>query len=222
VPLKNFLKCGTCGSSFVGYIVKKKRLWYYKCNTIGCKCNRSAKKLNQMFFDKLKTYKLMEKYIQPAKEEFIKCFYENAKESINAMNTLKANLKEIEKKIETLEECYAIGEIERKLYQKFINKYRKEKLDGSMEMDTLSYENSNLEKRIEKYAEILQNSSQIWASNGYLGKLELQELLFPQGIEYDREKNDYRIKEINEVAFVMKQLARETEGNKKVGLSKFI
>ncbi|HWY09918.1 MAG TPA: recombinase family protein, partial [Bacteroidia bacterium] len=72
VPLKNFLKCGLCGSSFVGYEVKKKKLWYYKCNKKGCKCNRSAKTLNQLFYEKLCAFTIDEKYIEPIKDEFLK------------------------------------------------------------------------------------------------------------------------------------------------------
>lgn len=221
VPLKNFIKCDICEKPYVGYIVKKKGLWYYKCNTIGCKCNRSAKVLNQKFGEEIEKYKLMEKYIQPVKAEFIKSFYESARESINMMNSLKGHLNEIKKKTEALEERYAIGEIERELYQKFIGKYRKERLDVCTEMDALTFENSNLEKRVEKYLEILMNPSKIWASNGYLGKLDLQELLFPKGIVYDREKEQYRTTEVNEVAFVMRQLSREAEVNEKGDLGNF-
>ena len=52
VPLKNFMKCSDCGSSFCGYIVKKKGLWYYKCNKTGCKCNKSAKTINNLDTEK--------------------------------------------------------------------------------------------------------------------------------------------------------------------------
>lgn len=44
VPLKIFIRCDTCNQPFTGYVVKAKGLWYYKCRTEGCKCNRSAKK----------------------------------------------------------------------------------------------------------------------------------------------------------------------------------
>ena len=70
-------------------------------------------------------------------------------------------------RIDALEERYAIGEIDKELYLKFISKYRKEKLDISTEMDTLNFENSNLEKRVEKYCQILGNLPDLWASNGY-------------------------------------------------------
>ena len=88
-------------------------------------------------------------------------------------------------------------------------------------MDTLNFENLNLEKRVEKYCQILGNLPHLWASNGYKGKLELQELMFPKGIVYDREISNYRTIEINEVAFAMTEIARDIEGNEKGDLGNF-
>ena len=129
VPLKNFLKCSVCGSSFVGYLVKKKNLWYYKCNKLGCKCNRSAKSMNQLFMDKLNSYALKAKFIDPVKDEFIQLYNEEQKESLTELSVLKSRLIEVEKTVETIEERFAVGDIEKELYLKFKAKYIKEKLD---------------------------------------------------------------------------------------------
>ena len=67
---------------------------------------------------------------------------------------------------------------------------------------------------------ILLNLPQLWLSSGYRAKLELQELLFPQGIIYDREKGIYRTPEINDVVFAFSQLAKGFSGNEKPDFSK--
>jgi site-specific DNA recombinase len=36
IPLIRFVKCNTCGKFLRGYVVKKKGIFYYKCNIIGC------------------------------------------------------------------------------------------------------------------------------------------------------------------------------------------
>lgn len=146
---------------------------------------------------------------------FTKKFNESAKKSITHLAILKGRLTEIANKIEAIEERYAIGELEKDLYTKFISKYRIEKSDVSKEIDSLDFKNSNLEKRVERYCQILQNLPSLWKSSGYKGKLELQELLFPKGIMYDREKSDYRTTEINEVAFAMAQIAKGLARNEK-------
>ncbi|HXP51929.1 MAG TPA: recombinase family protein, partial [Bacteroidia bacterium] len=221
VPLKNFLKCGVCGSSFCGYLVKKKNLWYYKCNKTGCKCNKSAITLNKLFIERLNKFTVMEKYIEPVKDEFIKLFTETSKESVNHIKVLNTRLQETERKMDAIDERFATGEIDKDLYQKFISKYKTEKSEINTELDSLSFKNSNLEKGLEKYCQILTKPSLLWASNGYKGKLELQELMFPKGISYDREKNDFRTPEINEVVFAMAEIARDIEGKDKGDLCNF-
>jgi len=140
----------------------------------GCKCNRSAKTLNQLFYEKLCAFTIDEKYIEPIKDEFLKCFNESVKEGTTTLTILKARKTETDKKLEALEERFAIGEINSELYQKFVSKY-----------------------------------------NGYRGKLELQELMFPNGIFYNREKNEYRTTEPNPVMFTIAEISRSFEGKNK-------
>ncbi len=217
IPLKNYLKCEDCGSSFVGYMVRKKGLWYYKCNKLGCKCNRSAKSLNELYIDKLSEYLIEPKFIEPVKDEFIKFFNETAKDSQTHLNLLTSRLNDLNSKIEGIQERFATGEIDKEIYQKFNGKFKKERLDIATEMDTLTFENSNRQKRLEKYCKIMEKLPQVWTSNGYKGKLELQELIFPQGIRYNRENNEYRTPEINEVFLrivaVAKDIAAKSKGD---------
>lgn len=53
------------------------------------------------------------------------------------------------------------------------------------------------------------------------GKLELQELMFPKGILFDREKNDYRTIETNPVMFTIVEISRSLEGKNKGDLELF-
>ncbi|HWY13386.1 MAG TPA: hypothetical protein VN026_18810, partial [Bacteroidia bacterium] len=128
---------------------------------------------------------------------------------------LKVRKKETEKKIEALDERFAIGEIKNELYQKFIGKFKKERSEINAEIDGLSFGNSNLENKLEKYIQILTKPAQLWASNSYRGKLELQELMFPKGILFDREKNDYRTIETNPVVFTIAEISRSLAEIKK-------
>ena len=216
IPLKNFMKCEHCGSSFCGYVVKKKNLWYYKCNKTGCKCNRSATSINDLFVkNELSKFTIDEKYIEPIKLGFIKYFDSLIKTSEADTQILTTRLQEASKKIESIEERFAIGEIDKELYQKFITKYKKERAEITKEIEGNKFKNSNLENRLEKYCSILRNVPLLWTSNDYRGKLELQELLFPQGITFNKENNTFRTPEINQVAFIMSQLARDAAGQTK-------
>jgi hypothetical protein len=85
------------------------------------------------------------------------------------------------------------------MYLKFKAKFSKERLDICKEREGLSVGKSNLQRQVEKYCLLLSNLNKIWHFNEYRGKLELHELLFPQGIVYDRKNDSYRTPEINEV-----------------------
>jgi site-specific DNA recombinase len=214
IPLKNFMKCADCGSSFCGYLVKKKGLWYYKCNLTGCKCNKSAKSLNSKFLEKLTEYTIPEKYIEPVRDEFLKYYGEVSEDDEQTAAQLGGRLKELEGKINALEERYAIGEIGADLYNKFIGKFYKDKIEINEELTAYQRKNSNLETRVNKYFAILSKPADLWSKNSYQGKLELQNLLFPSGILYDREKDGFRTPEINEVAVVTATISSEILGKK--------
>ena len=68
MPLKQFIYCDSCKLPLTGYFVKKKGLYYYKCRTKGCSCNKSAKALHATFTEDLKTYQLDPKYKDIIKE----------------------------------------------------------------------------------------------------------------------------------------------------------
>lgn len=215
IPLKNFMKCDSCGSSFCGYMVKKKGIWYYKCNKTGCQKNRNASFINDLFISELSKYTLHEKYIEPVKLGFAKYFESVSQVSKSDVEILKGKLTEVNVRIEAVEERFAIGEIDRDLFQKFIAKYRAEKVEILKEIESNSFKNSNLEKNIHKYCSMLSNLPQIWTSTDYRGKIELQDLMFPKGIIYNRENDCFRTPEVNEVAFVMAELAKNVERKKK-------
>ena len=68
-----------------------------------------------MIIEKLNNFTVIEKYIEPVKDKFIKLFNETAKESVNHIKVLNTHLQDIERKIDDLEERFVTGEIERDL-----------------------------------------------------------------------------------------------------------
>ena len=56
LPLKVFLKCEKCSKPLTGYMVQKKNLYYYKCRTVGCNCNKNNKELHEKFKKQLNKY----------------------------------------------------------------------------------------------------------------------------------------------------------------------
>jgi DNA invertase Pin-like site-specific DNA recombinase len=76
IPLRHLIHCEKCRKPFTAYIVKKKRLYYYKCNTKGCKSNKSAKEVHSKFETLLDQFKIDPRYTsivtKQLKQSFIK------------------------------------------------------------------------------------------------------------------------------------------------------
>lgn len=218
VPLKHFMKCGECGTPFSGYLVRSRGIWYYKCNRIGCKCNRNAVELNKKFENFLSNFHVLEKYISPVKDEFLASMLNSDSSNKESEKQLKTHLAEINSKVEKLEEKFILEEIDKELYTKFKVKYQAEKKKITEEIEGLTYDLSNIENSLNKYCNLLMNVPSLWEESDYNAKVELQNLLFPDGVLYYRTINDYRTSKVNGFALNLTLLANNLE-NKKSGLS---
>ena len=210
-PLKNFIKCGTCGTAFAGYIVKAKGFYYYKCNKKGCKCNKSAKILNLLFKDYLKDFEILKKHIEPIKDEFVKYIVKTNDSNKDNVKLFKAQLTDVVKKIETLEEKFIQEEINRELYDKFLLKYKTEKNNIEEKIGSTRLDLSNLENQIKKYVNICLELPSLWEKASFHAKMEIQNIIFPEGILYDRENSNYRTPKVNSVISLITSIARGLE-----------
>ncbi len=214
VPLKHFIKCGECNTPFSGYLVRKKNKWYYKCNKKGCKCNISNIHLDGMFINFLSNFQILEQYIAPVKDEFMNLALTTQQNNKENEALFKSQLSEINKRLELTEEKFICGDINKELYDKFSAKYKAERLDILNQLDTMRLNLSNLEKTINKYCNLLMNIPSMWACGGYEAKRELQNFLFPDGILYYRESDNYRTPKINAPIFDLVELAGKLKGDK--------
>ena len=214
VPLKHFIKCGECGTPFSGYLVRKKNLWYYKCNKVGCKCNKRDFHLNNKFVNFLSNFHVLEQYISPVKDEFMNIANTFKNENKGNETLYKSKLTELDKNIEKIEEKFILGDIDKGLFEKYKAKFQSEKKQILQVIEGTDINLSNLEKTINKYCNLLMNIPSMWASGGYNEKIELQNLLFPDGILYYRNLDDYRTTKINAPILDLLELAGSLKGGK--------
>jgi site-specific DNA recombinase len=221
LPLKRFLKCAESRYSFAGYLVKKKGLHYYKCNHKDPQyaCNRSAKKMHEMFLDLLGQYKLNEQLIAPMKLNLERRFASLNKDKAENKKLLEDQLKEIQKKIDAIEERFVLGEIDRALYDKFIPKYKEEKRNFIAQLTESDLNVSNLNKYIDLSLKIASNLHELWVSGSYNTKQKLQYLLFPEGIYYDKKNDMYRTERVNSVFNLINSCSGNYETQKKGKIS---
>lgn len=156
LPLKLYAKCEGCGENLRGYIVKKRNLYYYKCNEKGgCKRNVSAKYLHKKFETLLEDITLKEEYIEPYKMELRKLYNALNKNRLNNMDLYKGKITELDNKLERLEERFINEELKADLYYKHAEKLRAERAEDQKYWGNTTYSNSNLEKYVERSLEYL-------------------------------------------------------------------
>ncbi|GAA4756241.1 recombinase family protein [Flavisolibacter ginsenosidimutans] len=215
VPLKVFIKCDDCGELFTGYVVKAKGLWYYKCRTKGCGCNRSAKKMHEEFETLLASYSVEPKMIKPIAYQIEYWFEQLNKESIEQEKTLKEKLIEVTKKIDTIEEKhYVLEEMNKESFEKFYVRYNKEREEIKEVLEKLTPQISNLKKSIEEGVTFSTKLATVWTSSTVGKKEKLQKLLFPEGIIYSKKNAAFRTEKVNSFFGLVAQAARDSCKNK--------
>lgn len=215
VPLKVFLKCGDCGSPFTGYVVKAKKLWYYKCRTNGCKCNKSAKELNAKFADLLESLCLKTELIAPLRAQLNLIWQDLNKENENDLRDYKTQLIEVERKLETIEEKYYLNnEMSKDVFEKFQSKLQQQRNEINQLIAKTGNGISNPEKAIEKALQLSTELATVWASSDYSRKEKLQKLIFPEGIYYNRENGAFRTTKMNSVFSLIASLSSNSGENK--------
>ena len=196
IPLKRFLRCETCGSFLRGYIVKAKGLWYYKCNTKGCNCNRSAQSLHNQFTGILEEYTLKSETLVPVIEkQMLATYYKYNAEECDDKQIYENRLKEINRDIAWQKERLKKGEIPYDLYLDFIKDYEEEKRKIVEELQKGSKGVSNPELCIQFAVNYSTKLKPTWASASYSDQQRLQFLLFPEGILYNRAEDKCRTAE---------------------------
>ena len=215
LPLKVFTKCEKCGKPMTGYLVKKKGIYYYKCRTKGCRVNKSAKSLHQMFQNLVSAFHIdkdEQEVIKVVLSEQMNVFFKSKSED---SKKLKAQKSEVQKKLDAIEERFVIGEIDRSLYNKFKPKFEKEIIEIEQELNSMGNYSSNLNKALKFVTKISSNLLNMWESLSIDSKKVFQKMLFPEGIYYNHENNQVRTPRVNSFFSLIPELARYTEGHKK-------
>jgi site-specific DNA recombinase len=215
LPLKQFIYCDSCKLLLTGYLVKKKGLYYYKCRTKGCSCNKSAKALHNTFTKDLKTYQLDPKYKDIVKEVMTYTYDNITKELRTRKKSIKKTITELSTKIDSIEERYALGELDSTIYKKFKDKYETQKDELQSKIENPSLSSSNLELAIDKALTLSESLEKIWVDGDLKQRQKLQNLVFPSGLGYDKSNDRVRTPKVNAIFGSIPILSKEISNIKK-------
>lgn len=217
IPLKRFLKCETCGCFMRGYKAYKNQKHYYKCGTKGCSNNMRADAVHVEFKKKLKEYQIS---VNDGMDLIIKKYMEHTyrqlhKDTDTEKELLEKQIKDINKKMERLEERFIGEEIEKEMFTKYNELFKIEKREIQKKMELLPKKSSNLENCIEKAIKLSTKLNTVWDSADYLEKQKLQYLVFPNGMSFDKKNMECRTERVNSIFSAIADIAKVTNSSKK-------
>jgi site-specific DNA recombinase len=219
IPLKRFAFCASCGQPLRGYITRKKNIYYYKCNTKACCNNKNANQLNGMFANILDYFKIdiAKGALSLLREQMLASFNQLSVGKRDAKDELMRQFQELSGKVNRLEERYIEEQIGDELYQKYRAKYLEERAEIEGNLMKLSGQLSNLEKVVDATLKFCVELPKKWLFADYHTKQQLQQLVFPSGITYDKKNNNCRTSRINSV-FLYLAYFQQVVGKKKSGI----
>lgn len=215
LPLKGHLICSGCQTKLTGYLVKKKNLYYYKCNIVGCKHNKSANQIHNNWQEHLKELQVDKKYLKPITDNYSKLLDTKQEEAKKDVSVLRKQATGLTDKIEKLEERFVLGAINIELYQKYRVKYNLELSPISEEIKKIDKTVSNHKKLTEGALQTLCNLLTIWDKADFDTKQKLLKAVYPEGIVLDKKNNDYRTNNVNVAIRCIQGIARDLENKKK-------
>jgi site-specific DNA recombinase len=190
-----------------GYEVKSKGILYYKCNKVGCKVNKNAEHLHTAYRSLLNNFAIDERLVAPLQHQLLLTFNNLSEQKAEDAKQLKVNLKSIQSKLDSMEEKFVMGEITKAQFEKFSQKLivEKQQIEASLGEDPKKL--SNLEKYVAFSLKMCSEMGKMWVSGDYHAKQKLQKLVFPEGVAYDKENDDYRTQKANLVFTLITSLS---------------
>jgi hypothetical protein len=200
IPLKRFYKCDECGKFLRAYKAYKNQKYYYKCNTKGCNCNMRADTLHDKFTGMLSQFSLEfdEGMQYLIKQQMIADYNKMNDQKADNVKNGEKQISEVSKKLERLEERYVLEEITKDMFDKFQSKFLEERKEIEKELTKFGKRVSNLEEYIDT----------AWGLADYNDRQTLQYLVFPDGIYYNRKKDECRTPKYNLTFSYFARLAR--------------
>ena len=217
LPLRKFITCDVCGEPFTGYVVKARGKWYYKCRTKGCRCNQSVSTLHEAFKNFLSGFMIDEKYSDLIRYQLEHIIEEGTKEERELSKLLKTRITQVQNKIDKLDERYFItGDLPEAKYKQLSTQLQEEKAAVEAELEALTVEDiSNISELVNTVVSISANLAPTWVSSTFEQKLQLQKLVFPKGIVFDRQNRSFRTIAVNPAISVIAEISTSCKQKKK-------
>ena len=221
-PLKRHVKCADCGGYLTGYTVKARGRDYYKCNKKGCKSNHSTEKLHNKYVAILNGYGIPDAFT-PILSKVLKKVFEAYNENKGTAKSLfKKRETEALKQMQELKVKYGLGQIDDSVYKVTLSHLNTSLAEIRRGLEESSQNLSNELKFIDRVIATACKLGNLWKDANFTTRQTLQNLVFPNGIIYDKVLDDYRTDEENDVFKIFRRFTTSYMVNKEKTTTEFL
>ena len=206
-PLKRHIRCSDCGGYLTGYTVKSRGKDYYKCNKKGCKSNQSTERLHQLYSALLNTYSIPKALVPILTKVLHKVFREYNQERSDTRTLLLKNKSELERKLLALKIRLGLGEIDKDIYNATATHLNDQLSKIHKALQEAERDLSNEKKYIADVIAMSCKLGTLWQKGDFRTRQKLQNLVYPDGILYDKHLGCYRTENENEVFRIFRSIS---------------
>ena len=141
-------------------------------------------------------------------------FNKHTQESANQTTLLKKRLSEVDSDLKTCYMKYATDKLDNEAYTIATNELKRKKATIEAELERYSLDLSNLDDKINMVLVTCSKLGSLWENGDLEIKRKIQELVFPDGILWDRGIRNYRTENRNAFFDLLDRLSI-SYGNKK-------
>lgn len=208
-PLKRHVRCAIDGTPFTAYRVKKKNIDYYKCNKTGCRTNVSARVMHNKYSELLDTFNIPAPLTSIVKKIVNDTINGDNTELKETLTMLKKSKTELENRIKNNKLRFADGVIDEDVYHTALEENQAKLNKILLEMEQVKSELSNSDSDVDSIVAMCCKLGDLWQNSPLQVCTRLQNLVFPQGILWERSIRNYRTPTRNKVFDVIDRLSIE-------------
>ncbi len=205
LPLRGNLICPLCGRILTGSTPKGNggKYPYYHCQQTkyGCKFRVSAKNAHNFMVAYLKTFQPSDEIIELFTKILVDIFQTNDKDRHNQKAVLEKAIEAIDKRIETVTDGFADGNIPVTQFQAITKKYEERKNELIMKHTAITKIPANFNSYLSYSCGLIQNLSHHYTTSLPTVQNKLVGLIFPEKLTFTGK--EYKTDKFNEVFALM-------------------
>jgi site-specific DNA recombinase len=176
--------------------------------------NSNAFTLNYNFGITIADYQIDGRLLPALKAQLQATFTQLNQSGLDQLKVLRQGIAQQEKRLLDLEERFINREIDREMFERYRQKFGQEKQALEAELQKGKGKLSNFSEYVEKSLLMASQLASLWQQGEQPVQEKLQYLLFPEGVQYEHEKGQYRTGRMNAIFSLIHSLSTASNTKK--------